>query len=144
VNSELRVGQVVDKVSGYLGDCSQKVIASLIGVSETALSQARDRLLVEAVEHKVGKRLMHLLYVLETLARDETLSPAAVFKVLVTPAYPEEDGSYLDVSSAIQLEAVEDDRLAEIADTTLRHLRNRYEADKRPIDDGLFNLAKIG
>ena len=144
MDSQLRVSQVIDKVSGYLGGCSQKAIASLIGVSETALSQARDRALVEATEHKVGKRLMCLLYVLETLARDETLSPTAIFKVLVTPTCPEDDGSYIDVSSAIQLETVQNERLAEIADTTLKHLRNRYETDKSPIDDGLYNLAVSG
>ena len=52
------------------------------------------------------------------------------------------DGSYIDVSSAIQFETIENIRLSEIADTALRHLRRQYETDKRPIDNGLYNLAK--
>lgn len=138
----LKVGQLVDKIAGYLGNCSQKAISSLIAVSETALSQARGRSLEDATEHKVGKRLMGLLYVVETLARDETLNPAAIFKVLVTPCFPEDDGSYLDVASAIQLGTTPNDRLTQIADAALKHFRNSYETDKRPIADGLYNQVK--
>ena|ERR1035437_7720500 len=144
MNPNLKVSQVADRISGYLGNCSRKAIASLIGVSETALSQARDRLLEKATEHKVGARLMSLLYVLETLVQDETLNATAIFKVLVTPCYPAEDGSYLDVSTAIQLETIENGRLTEIADAALKHFRSRYEAEKRPIADGLYNQASTG
>ncbi len=138
-NLNLKVGQVVDRISGYLGDCSQKAISSLIAVSETALSQARGRSLEEATEHKVGKRLMSLLYVVETLARDETLNSTAIFKVLVTPCYPQDDGSYLDVASAIQIGTHPNERLTQIADVTLKHFRSRYEAEKWPIENGLYN-----
>jgi hypothetical protein len=140
-NLNLKVGQVVDRISGYLGNCSQKAISSLIAVSETALSQARARSLEEATEHKVGKRLMSLLYVVETLAKDETLNPTAIFKVLVTPCYPQEDGTYLDVASAIQLGTHPNERLTQIADITLKHFRSRYETEKWPLDDGLYNQA---
>jgi hypothetical protein len=137
----LTVGQVVDRVSECLGKCSQKVIASLIAVSETALSQARKRVLEDATDHKVGSRLMSLLYVVETLTKDETLNADAILKVLITPCSPQENGSYLDVSSAIQLGTVSNPQLLEIADAALRHLRSRYEADKRPADGGLYNQA---
>jgi hypothetical protein len=137
----LTVGQVVDRISECLGNCSQKVISSLIAVSATALSQARKRSLEAATEHKVGSRLMSLLYVVETLTKDETLNPDAILKVLVTPCSPQENGSYLDVASAIQLGTVSNPQLLDIADAALRHLRSRYEADKRPTDDGLYNQA---
>jgi hypothetical protein len=50
----------------------------------------------------------------------------------------------LDVSSAIQLGTISNSQLLEIADTALKHLRSRYEADKRPVDDGLYNKAQAG
>ena len=143
MNKPLTVGQIVDRVSECLGNCSQKAVASLIAVSETALSQARKRPLEAATEHKVGSRLMSLLYVVETLTKDETLNPAAMFKVLVTPCAPQENGSYLDTASAIQL-GTSNDQLLDIADAALKHLRSRYEADKRPVDDGLYNQAQTG
>ena len=124
----LTAGQVVDRISECLGNCSQKVISSLIAVSETALSQARKRALEAATEHKVGSRLMSLLYVVETLTKDETLNPDAILKVLVTPCAPLENGSYLDVSSAIQLGTISHAQLLDIADAALKHLRSRYEA----------------
>ncbi len=144
MNKSLTVAQVVDRVSECLGKCSQKAISSLIGVSETALSQARKRPLEAATEHKVGSRLMSLLYVVETLTKDETLNTAAMFKVHVTPCAPQENGSYLDVASAIQLGTVANGQLLEIADAALKHLRSRYEADKRPVDNGLYNQAQAG
>ncbi len=144
MNKSLTVGQLVDRISECLGNCSQKAVASLIAVSETALSQARKRPLEAATEHKVGSRLMSLLYVVETLTKDETLNAAAMFKVLVTPCAPQENGSYLDVSSAIQLGTVSNGQLLAIADAALKHLRSRYEADKSPVADGLFNQAQAG
>ena len=140
-NKSLTVAQVVDRISECLGNCSQKVLSSLIAVSETALSQARKRSLGLATEHKVGSRLMSLLYVVETLTKDETLNPDAILKVLVTPCAPQENGSYLDVASAIQLGTVSNTQLLDIADAALKHLRSRYEADKRPADDGLYIQA---
>jgi hypothetical protein len=135
------VAQVVDRISECLGNCSQKVISSLIAVSETALSQARKRAVDDPTDRKVGSRLMSLLYVVETLTKDETLNADAILKVLVTPCSPQENGSYLDVASAIQLGTVSNAQLLDIADAALKHLRSRYEADKRPADDGLYNQA---
>jgi hypothetical protein len=137
----LTVAQVVDRISECLGSCSQKVIASLIAVSETALSQARKRAVDDPTDRKVGSRLMNLLYVVETLTKDETLNADAILKVLVTPCSPQENGSYLDVASAIQLGTVSNTQLLDIADAALKHLRSRYEADKRPADDALYNQA---
>jgi hypothetical protein len=117
------------------------VVASLIAVSGTALSQARPRLLDAAADHKVGGRLLNLLYVVESLSKDSTLSTAATMKALVTPAAPQADGSYLDVSSAIQLGTFDPHQLLGIADAALKHLRSRYESDKQPDEGSLYKRA---
>lgn len=142
-NKSLTVGQVVDRISECLA-CSQKAVASLIAVSGTALSQARPRSLDDAADHKVGSRLLSLLYVVESLTKDQTLNADAIQKVLVAACAPQEDGSYLDVASAIQLGTLSPHQLLGIADAALKHLRSRYEADKRPADDSLYNQARAG
>lgn len=144
MNQNLKVGQVVDKLSAHLGDCSQKTIASLIAVTTTALSQARERALVDATEHKVGKRLMALLYVVETLMKDVTLTPQAILKVIVAPYYPHEDGTFLDVMTAIQMETFGNEELVKVADSALKRFRTPYESDKRPIANGLYRQAMAG
>jgi hypothetical protein len=144
MNHKLKTGQVVDKISAYLGDCSQKAIASLIAVSGTALSQARERTLEEATEHKVGKRLMGLLYVVETLVKDATLNPQSILKVLITPCYPHEEETFISVTSAIQLETFSNEQLMQVADAALKRFRTPYESDKRPIANGLYQQAIAG
>jgi hypothetical protein len=139
-SKSVNVEQVVDRISKYL-ECSHKFIASLIAVSGTALSQARSRALDDPSDRKVGSRLLNLLYVVESLTKDPTLNAAAISKVLVTPCAPQEDGSFLDVASAIQLGTFDPPRLLGIADAALKHLRSRYESDKRPADDSLYNQA---
>ena len=103
------------EIAGRL-DCTQKVICSLIAVTETSLSTAIQRPISEIKENKVGKRLLSLLYVVETLARDQSLTPAVILKVLVTPCYWQEDDTYLDVVSAIQQSTIPNNLLIPIAD----------------------------
>lgn len=138
--AHLKVRQIVDALCRRL-ECTQKVICSFIGITETSLSTSVERPFSETSENKVGKRLMSLLYVVETLARDESLSAPVIKKVIVTPCYRQEDGTYLDVVSAIHLGTIRNDLLTPIADAALKHFRNSYEAEKWPIADGLYNQA---
>ncbi len=137
----LKVRQIVDALTRRL-DCTQKVICSFLGVTETALSTSMDRRISEISDNKVGKRLLSLLYVVETLARDESLAAMVIKKVLVAPYFRQEDGSYLDVVSAIHLGNIQNDLLTPIADAALKHFRKSYEEEKWPIEDGLYNQAK--
>lgn len=144
MNQTLKVGHVVDKLSAHLGNCTDKTIASLIAVTTTALSQARERQLKDATDYKVGKRLMALLYVVETLMKDMTLTPQAILKIVVAPYYPHEDETFLDVMTAIQMEAFSNEELMKIADAALKSFRTPYESDKRPIANGLYQQAMAG
>jgi|GEM_PF-3205680 len=139
--AHLRVRQIVEALTRRL-DCTQKVLCSFLGVTETALSTSMDKPFSEAGDHKVGKRLLSLLYVTETLARDESLTAVIIKKVLVTPSYRQEDGTYLDVVSAIHMGNIQNDLLTPIADAALKYFRKSYEAEKWPIEDGLYNQAK--
>src|SRR3972149_3689483 len=118
--ANLKVRQIVDALTRRL-DCTQKVICSFLGVTETALSTSMDRRISEISDNKVGKRLLSLLYVVETLARDESLTAMVIKKVLVAPYFRQEDGSYLDVVSAIHLGNIQNDLLTPIADAALKH-----------------------
>ena len=139
--ANLNVRQIIDALVGRL-DCTQKSICSFLGVTETALSTSMDRRIFEISDNKVGKRLLSLLYVVETLARDESLTAMIIKKVIVAPYYRQEDGSYLDVVSAIHMGSIQNDLLTPIADAALKHFRKSYEEEKWPIKDGLYNLAK--
>lgn len=139
--AHLKVGQIVDALKKRL-DCTQKVLSSFIGVTETALSTSLDKSVVDVSENKVGKRLLSLLYVVETLARDESLTSLVIKKVLVAPYYRQEDGSYLDVVSAIHMGNIQNDLLTPIADAALKHFRKSYEEEKWPIENGLYNQAR--
>lgn len=139
--ANLKVRQIVDALTRRL-DCTQKVICSFLGVTETALSTSMDRRISEISDNKVGKRLLSLLYVVETLARDESLTAMVIKKVLVAPYFRQEDGSYLDVVAAIHLGNIQNDLLTPIADAALKHFRKSYEEEKWPIEDGLYNQAK--
>lgn len=139
----LKVKDIVDALVARL-DCTQKVIASFAGVTQTTLSTEIDRPFSEVKENKLGKRLMSLLYVVETLSRDQTLNAPIIKKVLVTPASPDENGGYWDVISAIHSGTVQNDLLTLIADVALKHLRKNYESEKRPSTNALYHLAKLG
>ncbi|OQW45954.1 MAG: hypothetical protein A4S09_16930 [Proteobacteria bacterium SG_bin7] len=137
----LKVRAIVDALIGRL-DCTQKVVCSFLGITETALSISMDRQIAEISDNKVGKRLVSLLYIVETLARDQSLTSGIIKKVLVSPFYRQEDGSYLDVVSAIHMGTIQNDLLTPIADAALKHLRKSYEEEKRPIENGLYNLSR--
>jgi predicted XRE-type DNA-binding protein len=135
----LRVKNVVDVLTLSL-DCTQKTICSLIGITQTSLSTSIEKNWQEVATNKVGKGLSRLLYVVETLKRDESLTPALIYKILITPCYALEDGTFLDVVGAIQ----SDDRnefLVDVADAALKMLRSKYEKKKAPIENGLYKIV---
>lgn len=136
----MKARKIVDSLTERL-ECTQKVIASFMGISETALSTSLDNPIAEIRENKVGKRLLSLCYIVETLARDESLTPSVIKKILVAPYYPREDGTYLDVVTAIHLGTIQNDLLTPIADAALKHFRNNYESEKLPVANGLYNRA---
>lgn len=140
----IRIKDLVDSIVNNL-DCSQKTLCSFIGVSPTALSTSLDKPIQDCKDNKVGGRLVNLVYVVETLKKDVTLSSPLISKVLVTPCYPLEDGTMLDVVSAIHAGDIKREFLVEIADKALKFLRSKYESDKRPAMDGLYSrIASIG
>ncbi len=138
--------KIKDLVSGIVShlDCSQKTLCSLIGITQTALSTSLEKSYVDTHTNKVAKRLMSLLYVIETLKKDQSLNAHLILKVLTVPSYRLEDGTFLDVVSAIHEGTNRNEFLIEVADRALKHLRGKYEADKRPIQNGIYNkLAQV-
>ena len=115
------VNQILDKLN-----CSQKSLASFLGVTQTALSMNVEKPFSEIRDNKVGKRLLSLLYVVEILSKDQSLTPEVIAKIIVSPSYPMNDGSYLDVVTAIQRGDIRDEFLIEIANKALVSLtKNR-------------------
>ena len=136
--------KIRDLVNGIVVnlDCTQKTLCSLVGITQTALSTSMERSFVDVSDNKVAKRLMSLLYVIETLKKDESLNAALILKVLTAPCYRLEDGTFLDVVSAIhEGEKNRNEFLIEVADAALKILRSKYESDKRPIKNGIYNIA---
>lgn len=136
--ANLKVRQIVDSLCEQL-DCTQKVLCSLIGVTPTSLSLSVERQIVDIADNKVGKRLMSLLYVVESLGKDKSLTPIVIKKVLTAPYFPAEDGTYLDVVSAIQLDNIPNALLIPIADAALKQFRSSYEIEKRPPQTSLYS-----
>ena len=135
--------KIKDLVRGIVSslDCSQKTLCSLIGVTQTALSTSLEKPYADTNTNKVAKRLMSLLYVIETLKKDQSLNAQLILKVLTIPSYRLEDGTFLDVISAIHEGTNRNEFLVDVADHALKLLRSKYEADKRPIQDGIYNKA---
>ena len=124
-------------------DCTQKNICSLIGVTETTLSTSMEKTFRDVADNKVGKRLLSLLYVVNTLKQDEILTAPLMLKILVTPAYEMEDGTYLDVASAIHAGEYHNELLVHIADAAIKKMRSRYEAEKRPARSSLYSKLTL-
>ena len=134
----LKVKSVVDVLTSNL-DCTQKTLCSLIGVTPTGLSLIIKEPLMEVRMDKIGKRLISLLYVVETLKADETLTPTLIYKVLITPSYSLADGSFLDVVGAIHGGNERDEFLVDVAEAALKMLRSKYK--KKPIESGLYKAV---
>ncbi len=139
VTHPLKIRTLVDAILENL-DCSQKTLCSLIGVTQTALSTSVEKPFNDA-SGKVGKRLLALLYVVETLKKDQSLNASLMMKVLVTPCYPLADGTFLDVASAIHEGTNRNEFLIDVADAALKFLRSKYEKEKWPIENGIYNMA---
>jgi hypothetical protein len=134
------VKQVVDELKALL-ECTQKNIASFIGVSEVTLSNAMNTLIHETTERKLGKNLNKLIYVVTSLKLDPTLDSASIKKVLISPYYELEDGNYVDVIAAIHLGDFRNEQLVEVAKAALDKLRNKFYTEKKPAKDSLYRRA---
>lgn len=141
-NSKILVEDVVAQIRNII-DCSQKLMCSLMGVTETTLTTSLKKSFEDVADNKLGRRIYALLYVVETLKKDPTLNSEQIIKVLNTAAYQVEDGTYVDVVSLINSDKFVADKtfLINVADEALKFLRKKYEANKRPIEGGLS--AKI-
>ena len=139
-NNAIRIRDLVDGIVAIL-DCSQKTLCSLVGITPTALSISIEKPYQEVHDNKVAKRLMSLLYVLETLKKDKSLDAPLILKVLTTPCYRLEDGTFLDVVAAIHEGSVRNEFLITVADAALEMLRSRYKAEKWPVENGLYKKA---
>lgn len=135
--------EVVDQIIDRL-NCSQKSLASFIGVTQTALSMNIEKQFSEIRENKTGKRLLSLLYVVETLSRDQSLTPEVITRIITSPSYPMKDGTYLDVISAIHMGEIQDEFLIEIANKALNDLRSRGHREKKSSKDSFYNRALVG
>lgn len=127
---------VVERVQGYLGNCSQKVICRYLGVTPVALSQNIERPFSEILDNKVGSRLNALLYLLECVKKDETLEAPTLHRLLTLPAFPTKDGWDLDVVSALH-EGYPPKLLVEVFQRAVDALRK--PVDSTPVRDGLYN-----
>lgn len=137
-NSHILVEDVVQQIRSII-DCTQKTMCSLIGVTETTLTTSLKKSFEDIAPNKLGRRIYALLYVVETLKKDSTLSSNQIIKVLNTAAHQIEDGSFVDVVSLINSDKFVDNKtfLIHVADEALKYLRKKYETSKRPIDSGL-------
>lgn len=114
------------KISNFLMkklDCNKKVIASYVGVSENYLSNFLDVKNNEFIDNKLEKRIFDLYYIVKILVRNKSLTPSIIKKILVTPYYKFEDGTHLDVISAIHMEKISNTLLKTIAEESLKYLR---------------------
>ncbi len=121
--------------------CKKKMVASLLGVTPTTLSMNIEKPFSEVKTNKLGKRLLSLLYVVEALSKDQTLSPEVILHVLTIPRYKMADETMLDVVSAIHLGSIQNEFLIEIAEAAIKSLREKYQKDKTPSKKGLYSQA---
>jgi len=132
---------VVDRISEYLGDCSQKVICRYIGVTPVALAQNIERDFTSILDNKVGRRLDALLFLLECAKKDETLESSTLHRLITLPAFTRKDGWKIDVATAIH-EDNSKEMLVEVFQKAVEQLRK--PVDKKPVANGLYQAIHAG
>ena len=140
MSTELHTRKIVDELTTLLG-VKDKAVASLLGVTPTTLSTNMDKPFTEVRDNKLGKRLLSLLYVVETLTKDKSLSPKVMLHILTTPRYKMGDRTFMDVVSAIHLGNYPNEFLMEIADKAITSLREKYMQNKAPARESIYYAA---
>jgi hypothetical protein len=96
----------VRTVVTYLSDalmCSNRVIASLIGVNESTISGNLNKSIEELLSKKTGRRLSNFAVVVSHFY-EKGLKHAAILELVNIPIYPDLDGNLDSIKSAIALE----------------------------------------
>ena len=86
MNSNLLTKDIVERIRSLL-DIKDKTLASLLGVAAPTLSTNMNKSFGDIRTNKLGKRLLGLLYVVESLSKDKTLSPKVMLHILTKPRY---------------------------------------------------------
>lgn len=96
----------VRTVVGYLSDalmCSNRVIASLIGVNESTISSNLDKKIEELLTKKTGRRLSNLAIVVSHFY-EKGLKSEAIIDLINIPIYPDLEKNLDSVKSSIIFE----------------------------------------
>jgi hypothetical protein len=138
----MKVEQLVSELCDLL-DCTQKSIASLIGVTEATLSSShtKKKEVREISNLKLGRGLESLSYVISTLKRDQLLLPPMIMKILITPCYEMQDETYYSVAAAIQEGDFKNEHLVDIAEAAVKKFRPDPKSANRPPEGSLFQRA---
>lgn len=137
---KLLTKDIVDNLSDKL-KCKKKVLSSYLGVTPTTLSMNIEKPFSEIKDNKFGKRLLSLLYVVDALEKDLSITPEVMRHILVLPKYRSKEGTFLDVISAIHIGEYGDEFLVEVAKAALQSLREKFERDNTPAKGSLYHQA---
>ncbi|EQC45007.1 hypothetical protein M899_0567 [Bacteriovorax sp. BSW11_IV] len=137
---QLLTKTIVDNLADKL-KCKKKVLSSYLGVTPTTLSMNIEKPFAEVKDNKFGKRLLSLLYVVDAIGKDLSLSPDVMRHILVMPKYRTKEGMFLDVVSAIHYGEFNDEFLVEVAKAALHSLREKFDRDNTPAKNSLYHQA---
>jgi hypothetical protein len=143
MSTDIQTEKIADEITKLL-DIKGKNLASLLGVTATTLSSNLKKPFSEVRSNRFGKRMLALLYVVEALSKDKTLTPKVMLHVLTTPRYKMGDGTYLDVISGIHLGNIQNEFLVTIADAVIENMREKYKKDKAPARESIYFEAISG
>lgn len=93
------VSNIVDRICSYL-ECTQKMVASLIGITESTLSQNLKISTDDILIVKTNKRLEKLFAVTINL-ESMGLSSKAAFEIITNPCHKDFKGNFYSIQTAI-------------------------------------------
>jgi IS30 family transposase len=125
--SHIDVRTVVDFLKGALGDCSNRMIASLINVNESTISSNLSRSIEELMTKKTGKRLTTFAVVVSHFY-EKGLKSEAILDLISIPIYPDLDGNLDSIISAVAQEKYSANTLIQLGEMAyVEYQRKHHE-----------------
>ena len=134
----------VRTVVNYLSDalrCSNRVIASLIGINESTISGNLDKQMEELITKKTGRRLSNLAIVVSAFY-EKGLKPEAILEIMNIPIYPDLDGNRDSIKSAIVFEKYPANALIQIGELAYIEYQ-RKNHDRNQIAEQIKELLAV-
>jgi len=129
VNNNPSVESIVKFLAAAL-DCNQRIISNFTGLNASTLSANIEKSFEEVLSKKVGKRLFALFFVVRHFSV-QGISPRIIKESLNEFVFPDEEGNFDSVISAIHSDKYTPAVLKNIGEIGLKRYQAKLEAREK-------------